>query len=77
MGRHIRDERVTYGRFIHSRSSDDSDEIILIDNVADARIRLEELIHPHQARVVESGQFDGFTRFTYRFPPIRPEDGSE
>jgi len=77
MARHIRDERVTFGRFIHSRSSDDSDEIILIDNVADARIRLEELIHPHQARVVESGQFDGFIRFTYRFPPIRPEDGSE
>ena len=76
MGDHVRDGRVTFGRFIHSRTSDESDISIPVEGVTDGRAHLEELIHPHRPRVVESRLFGQFARITFRFPPIRSDDDS-
>lgn len=76
MGDHVRDGRVTFGRFIHSRTSDESDISIPVEGVTDGRAQLEELIHPHRPRVVESRLFGQFARISFRFPPIRSDDDS-
>ena len=76
MGDHVRDGRVTFGRFIHSRTSDESDISIPVEGVTDGRAHLEELIHPHRPRVVESRLFGQFARISFRFPPIRSDDDS-
>jgi hypothetical protein len=77
MGDHVRDGRVTFGRFLHSRSGADSDELIPVRDVDEGRQLLEDLVYPHQVRVVESRLFGQFTRLTFRFPPIRDDDESE
>jgi hypothetical protein len=74
MGDHVSDGRVTFGRFIHSRSSDESDISIPVEGVTDGRMQLEELIHPHRPRVVESRLFGQFARITFRFPPLRLDE---
>jgi|688.fasta_scaffold262446_3 hypothetical protein len=76
MGDHVSDGRVTFGRFIHSRSSDESDVSIPVEGITDGRMQLEELIHPHRPRVVESRLFGQFARITFRFPPIQSDDDS-
>jgi hypothetical protein len=77
MGDHVSDGRVTFGRFIHSRSTDESDVSIPVEGVSDGRVQLEELIHPHRPRVVESRLFGQFARITFRFPPLRSDDDGE
>lgn len=77
MGDHVRDGRVTFGRFLHSRSGVNSDELIPVRDVYEGRQLLEDLVYPHQVRVVQSRLFGQFTRLTFRFPPIRNDDESE
>jgi hypothetical protein len=77
MGDHVRDGRVTFGRFLRSRSSYDPDELIPIRDVAEGREILEELVFPHRVRIVQSRLFGQFTRINYRFFPIRDDEEFE
>jgi hypothetical protein len=74
MGDHIRDGRVSFGRFLRSRSGCDPDELIPVRDVEEGRQVLEDLVYPHQVRVVQSRLFGQFTRLTFRFQPIQDED---
>jgi hypothetical protein len=77
MGNHIRDGRVSFGRFLHSRSANDPDELIPVRDIDEGRQVLEDLVYPHHVRVVQSRLFGEFTRVTFRFPPIRDDDECE
>ena len=77
MGDHVRDGRVTFGRFLHSRSDADPDELIPVRDISEGRQLLEDLVYPHHVRVMQSRLFGQFTRLTFRFPPIRDDDESK
>ena len=74
MAKNIEYGRVTFGRFIRSRTEHEPGEIIPVDDVYDARKTLEDLIHPHIPRVVQSRLFGFFTSISFRFPPIANEE---
>lgn len=73
MSEHVRDQRVTFGRFIRSRSgSDDLD--LPVDGVAEARELLEDLVYPHAVRVTHSQPFGAHPNVAFRFSPQRNEE---
>jgi hypothetical protein len=74
MAKNIKYGRVTFARFIRSRTQHDPGELIPVDDVCDARKTLEDLIHPHIPRVVQSRLFGFFTSVSFRFPPIPNEE---
>ena len=74
MAKNIEYGRVTFGRFIRSRTEHEPGEIIPVDDVYDARKTLEDLIHPHIPRVVQSRLFGFFTSVSFRFTPIPNEE---
>ena len=74
MEKNIEYGRVTFARFIRSRTPHEPGETIPVDDVYDARKTLEDLIHPHIPRVVQSRLFGFFTSVSFRFPPISNEE---